>query len=194
MCVSRGAAASRAVPVARMPASLGLLPLADVPDRQRRDGGPERVVRRKHPVIPMPVLARRRHEIGEPVEKLKRRELDDAAGPWPRGLSRAARADPVGGFVPGQHVADFGCVAACVAGHGEPLECEGGPGTLSQQVLEIPAPPAGPRRRHRVRGSHGGGIRCGSEKVPGQPVGNEHHPRAHPVSYTHLTLPTNREV
>jgi hypothetical protein len=47
----------------------------------------------------MPVLARRRHEIGEPVEKLKRRELDNAVGPWPRGFSRATRASPVGGFV-----------------------------------------------------------------------------------------------
>jgi hypothetical protein len=43
----------------------------------RRDGGPELVIRRKDAVIPMPVLARRRHEIGEPVEELKRRELDD---------------------------------------------------------------------------------------------------------------------
>jgi hypothetical protein len=37
---------------------------------------------------------------GEPVQELKRRELDNAVGPWPRGLSRATRADPVGGFVP----------------------------------------------------------------------------------------------
>ena len=35
--------------------------------RERRDGGPERVSRRKHPVIPVPVLPWRRHEIGEPV-------------------------------------------------------------------------------------------------------------------------------
>ncbi|MEI6506246.1 MAG: hypothetical protein WCO90_10275 [Planctomycetota bacterium] len=27
------------------------------------------------------------HEIGEPIEKLKRRELDDAIVPWPRGRS-----------------------------------------------------------------------------------------------------------
>ena len=32
-------------------------------------------------MIPVPVLARRRHEIGEPVEKLKRREVDNAIGP-----------------------------------------------------------------------------------------------------------------
>jgi hypothetical protein len=32
----------------------------------------------------MPVLPRRRDEIGEPVQKLKRREFDDAVGPRPR--------------------------------------------------------------------------------------------------------------
>ena len=76
-------AAPRAVPVTRMPASLGLLPLADVADGERRDGWPERVIRRKDAVISVPVLARRRHKVGEPVEKLKRRELDDAIGPRP---------------------------------------------------------------------------------------------------------------
>jgi hypothetical protein len=54
---------------------------ADVPDGERRDAFPEPVIRRKHPVITMPVLPRRRDEIGEPVQKLKRRELDDAVGP-----------------------------------------------------------------------------------------------------------------
>jgi hypothetical protein len=39
------------------------LPLADVPDRERRDGGPELVIVHKDAVIPMPVLARRRHEM-----------------------------------------------------------------------------------------------------------------------------------
>jgi len=80
MCVSRVAAASRAVPVTREPVRLGLLPLADVADRERRDGGPERVIRRKRPVIPVLVPPWRRHEIGEPVQKLKRREFDDAIG------------------------------------------------------------------------------------------------------------------
>ena len=86
----RVAAAFRGVAVAPMPAGHRLLALSDVPDRQRRDGPPELVVGCKHPVIPVPVLARRRHEIGEPVEKLKRREVDDAIGPRPRGLA----ADP----------------------------------------------------------------------------------------------------
>jgi len=35
----------------------------------------------------MPVLPRRRDEIGEPVEELKRRELDDDVGRRLRGLS-----------------------------------------------------------------------------------------------------------
>jgi len=48
----------------------------------------------------MPVLARRRHEIGEPVEELKRREVDDTARSRPRGLSRAALADPGTSSIP----------------------------------------------------------------------------------------------
>jgi hypothetical protein len=36
----------------------------------------------------MPVLARRRYEIGEPVEELKRRELDDAIRSRPPPESR----------------------------------------------------------------------------------------------------------
>jgi len=46
----------------------------------------------------MPVLARRRYENGAPVEELKGQEVDDAVRPRPRGLSRAAQADPVGGL------------------------------------------------------------------------------------------------
>ena len=84
----------------------------------------------------MPVLARRRYEIGEPVEELKRRELDDAVRSRSRGRSRAARADPVGGFVSGEHVADAGDAAACVTRHGEPFDRKGRPGTVPQQVFE----------------------------------------------------------
>ena len=62
----RVAASFRAVTVAPMPAGCGVLPLADVADRERRDGPPELVIRRKHPVIPMPVLPRRRDEIRKP--------------------------------------------------------------------------------------------------------------------------------
>jgi hypothetical protein len=55
-----------------MPAVRGLAWLADVPDCQRRDGFSQLVVRREYSVVAMPVLPRRRHEIGEPVEELKR--------------------------------------------------------------------------------------------------------------------------
>ena len=102
----------------------------------RRDGGPELVIRGEHPVVAMPVLSRRRDEIGEPVEELKRREFDAAIGPRPRGLAAAAGPDPVGGFVSGQHVADAGYSAVWAADHGEPLEGEGGPGTVSQEMLQ----------------------------------------------------------
>jgi hypothetical protein len=104
----------------------------------RRDGPPELVIRRKHPVVAVPMLPRRRDEIGEPVEELERRELDDAARPRPRGLAAAARPDPVGGFVSRQHVADSGCAAVWAADHGEPLKGERGPGAVSQQVFEAP--------------------------------------------------------
>ena len=88
--------APRGAKAGRMPTGHSLAPLADVPDSQRRDGGPELVIRRKDAVIPMPALARRRHEIGEPVEELKRRELDDAIGSRPRGLPPTTPPDTVG--------------------------------------------------------------------------------------------------
>ena len=132
----RVAAASRGVTAAPMPTGYGLALLADIPDRQRRDGGPELVIRGEHPVVAMPVLSRRRDEIGEPVEELKRREFDAAIGPRPRGLAAAAGPDPVGGFVSGQHVADAGYPAVWAADHGEPLKGEGGPGTVSQEMFQ----------------------------------------------------------
>jgi hypothetical protein len=101
-----------------------------------RDGGPELLIRGEHPVIAMPVLPRRRHEVSEPVEELKWGKLDDAAGARPCGLTPASRADPVGRLVSGEHVADAGDAAVFAAHHGEPLQCEGRPGTVSQQVLE----------------------------------------------------------
>jgi hypothetical protein len=79
-----------------MPAGSGVAPLADVPDGEPGHGPPELVIRRKHPVIPVPVLPRRRDEIRQPVEELKRRELDDAFGSRPRGLPPATPPDPVG--------------------------------------------------------------------------------------------------
>jgi hypothetical protein len=101
-----------------------------------RHGPPELVIRCKDAVIPMPVLARRRYEIGEPVEELKRRELDDAVRSRSRGRSRAARSDPVGRLMSRQHVADASDLAVCTAAHGESLERKGWPGAIPQQVLQ----------------------------------------------------------
>ena len=99
--VIRVAAASRGMLARRMstdriPASRGIASLADIPEGECRHGQPELVIRCKHSVIPVPVLARRRHEIGEPVEKLKRREVNDAVRPRSRGLAAATGSDPVG--------------------------------------------------------------------------------------------------
>ena len=85
----------------RMPISRGIAPLADIPDREGGDGGPELVIRGEHPVIAMPVLPRRRHEIGQPVQEVKRREFDDAVSTRACGLPPAPRADPVGRLVSG---------------------------------------------------------------------------------------------
>ena len=120
----------------RMPTSRGITRLADIPDRERGDGGPELVIRGEHPVIAMPVHPRWRHEIGQPVEEAKRREFDDAIGPRACGLPPAPRADPVGRLVSGEHVADAGDAAIFTAPHGEPFQREGRPGAVSQQVLE----------------------------------------------------------
>jgi hypothetical protein len=128
----RTTAAPRGATAGRMPTGHSLAPLADVPDGQRRNGGPELVIRRKDAFIPMPVLTRRRHEIGQPVQEVTRRELDDAVRPRPRGRSQAARTDPVGGRVSGEHVADFGCAAACVTCHRESLERKGWPGAAGR--------------------------------------------------------------
>jgi hypothetical protein len=84
------------MPADRMPPSRGVTQLTDIPDGERRDGGPELVIRGEHPVVAMPVLARRRHEIGGPAEELKGQEVDDAVRPRPCGLSRVTQADPVG--------------------------------------------------------------------------------------------------
>jgi len=50
-----------------MPAGRGIARRADVPDGECGDGPPELVIRRKHSVVAMPVLPRRRDEIGEPI-------------------------------------------------------------------------------------------------------------------------------
>jgi len=82
----RVTAAFRGVTFVPMPAGSGLAALADIPDRQRRDGFSQLVVRCKHSVIAMPVLPRRRDEIGEPVQELKR---------WSRNSNGVSSMTPV---------------------------------------------------------------------------------------------------
>jgi hypothetical protein len=84
----------------------------------------------------MPVLPRRRDKVRQTIEELKRRELDDAIGSRPRGLPPATPPDPVGGFVSGQYVADADDAAVGVADHGQSLEREGRPCTVSEKMLE----------------------------------------------------------
>ena len=59
VCVVRGTLTPALSPRERV-RDRGLALLADIPDRQRRDGPPERVVRGEDAVIPVPVLPRRR--------------------------------------------------------------------------------------------------------------------------------------
>ncbi len=112
--------------------------LPTFPFVMRRDGGPELVIRGKHPVVAMPVLPRRRDGIGEPVEGLKRREFDDTARSRLPGLPPTTPPDSVGGFVPRQHVAAFGDAAVCTTPYEESLEGEGGPAAIPQQVFQTP--------------------------------------------------------
>jgi hypothetical protein len=112
--VMRVTAVPRGVTVTPMPAGHDLAPLADVPDGQCRDGFSQPVIRRRHPVVAMPVLPRWGHEIGEsstPPLAPGRADLR------PRGFTAATPPDPVGGFVPWQHVADLGDAAGRAADH-----------------------------------------------------------------------------
>jgi hypothetical protein len=70
------------------------------------------VVRRKHPVIPVPVPPGRWNQRCQPVKKLNRRQLDNTTGPGPRRLI-GAWANPVPALMPTQRVANpFGSVAS----------------------------------------------------------------------------------
>ena len=84
------------------------------------------MIRGKHPVVAVPVFSRRRHEVGESGQELKRLQLDHAIGSRTRGLPPASWADPVGRLVSGQHVADTGDAAVLITPDGEPLQREGG--------------------------------------------------------------------
>jgi hypothetical protein len=144
---------SQQSPVASPPAACPLTACPPVAASRRlptfafvmgRDGGPELVVRCKHPWLvssrhAMPVLPRWPHEIGQPAQEVKRRELDDAVSTRACGHPPAPRADPVGrpdgDPASGEHVADAGDAAVSAADQGEPLQREGRPGTVSQKML-----------------------------------------------------------
>ena len=64
----------------------GAGPSGRVADGQRRDGRAQGMIRRKHPVVAMAMPAWRRDEVGESIEKLPRREIDDAVVPRASGL------------------------------------------------------------------------------------------------------------
>jgi hypothetical protein len=53
----------------RMPLSRGIAPLADIPDREGGDGGPDLVIRGEHPVIRLPVPPRWRHKVHHTIEE-----------------------------------------------------------------------------------------------------------------------------
>ena len=58
------------------------------------------------PVMAIMVPSRRRDEIREPVQELKRRDLHDAARAWLRRLSLPAGAEPDGSLVSREPMAD----------------------------------------------------------------------------------------
>ncbi len=74
---------SAACPSPACPPVAALLCLPTFAFGQRRDGPPQRVIRRENAVLPVPVFSRWRHEIGEPVEELKQRQLEcGTVGEW----------------------------------------------------------------------------------------------------------------
>ena len=94
----------------RVPDRRGLALLADISDDQRRDGPSELLIRGKDAVVAMAVLSWRRHEVGKPVEKRKRREISHAARAGSRGFSRAPRS---GSAVPQRKVNRGDTIRTC---------------------------------------------------------------------------------
>ncbi len=86
------------------------------------------MIRGEDAVVAMAVLPRRWHEVGEAVEKLAGREVDDAVLSGAGGRAPAARSDPLAALVAGQRAADAFAAAVVARVKGEPLEREGGPG------------------------------------------------------------------
>lgn len=140
-------------------------------------GGPQPVIRCEDSVIPMPVLPRRRHEIRERVEKLKRRKLENAVGTWQRGLSLSDPGRP--SWRPCVAAPRNGCgrCDVCVASHRESLERTWRTGAGSHQVLEA-LKIAG---HFAVDERHPHAAAWTGRRAAGQRVGNEPRP-AKPLS------------
>jgi hypothetical protein len=129
----------------RIPASRGIASLTDIPEGECRHGPPELVIRCKHSVIPVPMLARRRDEIGEPVQELKRRELGPRTTPpgstWPStgGARAVGRGEPSGLTVAiiAAEVSDtlFGGRIAGTLGRGE--ACDGERGCAERTSADV---------------------------------------------------------
>lgn len=117
--VARIAKASGGMTADRRPARRGIAPFAYVPDRERRDGFPQAVVRREHSVIVMPVIAWRGHEICELIKDHKRCEFDDDTRSRPRGLPPTPVPTQLAAQMVvqcrGENVADAGGQAICTA-------------------------------------------------------------------------------
>ena len=77
-------AAASGMRIARMSTGTGIAWLADVPYCLRHDGPPELVIRRKHLVVAMPVLARRRDKVRQTIEELKCRKQFHTSNPTAR--------------------------------------------------------------------------------------------------------------
>jgi hypothetical protein len=110
--------------------------LPDVPDRHSGDERSQRVVGREHAVVPVAVFSRRWHKIGEPVEEVGWRKVDDALPVWRGRLLDAAWTDPLTAFVTRERVADSVGLSVTAVDHRKPVDCEGGPGAGAHEVLQ----------------------------------------------------------
>ena len=66
---------------------------ADVSDSERRDGGPELVIWGEHPVIPVPVLPRRKKEMAPSRGRAAASIVTSAAAPSSRSISSRKISD-----------------------------------------------------------------------------------------------------
>jgi hypothetical protein len=96
------------------------------------------MIRSEDAVVAVAVFSRRRHEVGESIEELPRREINDAVLSRDGGRALPAGADPLAALMSGQQVADAFGVAVTARVQREPLEGEGGPGTIPEKVFETP--------------------------------------------------------